>query len=240
MAFPRLNALSYWLFLVSGIVLLSAFATNPRFASGWTLYPPLSDDRFTGFGMDVVLVSLILLGSSSILGAINFITTTLKLRAPGMTMFRLPLFVWAILITATLILLATPVLAAGLTMLLFDRNFGASFFDPAQGGSAVLWQHVFWFYSHPAVYIMILPAMGVVSEVLPVFSRKPVFGYAGMVFSLAAVGILGFMVWAHHMFTTDVQLDGHHVARLHYLPYGHALRHWLSDALPPGWHQRHV
>ena len=145
---------------------------------------------------------MVLIGTSSILGAINFLVTIFKMRAPGMTLFRMPIFVWTMLVTSVLGLLATPVLTSALIMLFIDRNFGGSFFDPRNGGNAILWQHMFWFYSHPAVYIMILPAMGIVSEIVPVFSRKPLFGYKAFVFATAAIGALGFTVWAHHMFTT--------------------------------------
>ena len=152
--------------------------------------------------MNLWIMGLILIGTSSILGAVNFLVTIFRMRAPGMTLFRMPILTWTVLVTAVLILMATPVLTSALIMLFIDRNFGGSFFDPATGGSAILWQNIFWFYSHPAVYIMVLPAMGVISEVLPVFSRKPLFGYKAFVFATAGIGALGFSVWAHHMFTT--------------------------------------
>jgi cytochrome c oxidase subunit 1 len=203
MAFPRINALSFWMLPLGGIIMATGFLVpGGAAANGWTSYSPLSQDKYSGTGMDLWIVAVVLTGTSSILGAINFLVTIFKMRAPGMTMFRLPILVWTSLITSILVLLATPVLASALIMLFIDRNYGGHFFDPAAGGNAVLWQNVFWFYSHPAVYIMILIAMGIVSEVLPVFSRKPLFGYKAFVFATAGIGALGFSVWAHHMFTT--------------------------------------
>jgi cytochrome c oxidase subunit 1 len=205
MAFPRINALSFWLVPPAGIIMFSGFLVSGGAAqAGWTAYSPLA--RTLGTGMDLWIIAVLLLGTSSILGAANFLVTMFRMRAPGMTMFRMPIFCWTILVTAVLQLLATPVLAAALVMLFIDRNFGGSFFDPNGGGNAVLWQNVFWFYSHPAVYIMILPGMGIVSEVLPVFSRKPLFGYKAFVFATMGIGGLGFSVWAHHMFTTGAVL----------------------------------
>lgn len=205
MAFPRLNALSYWLFLASGFLMYGGLLFGGLAAGGWTGYVPLTNSVFSpGRGMDFWVVGLLLTGTSSTLGAINFLATILKLRTPGMTLHRMPLFVWTIMVTATMIILATPVLAAALTLLLFDRQLGTGFFDAAQRGNPVLWQHMFWFYSHPAVYIMILPAMGIISEVLPVFSRKPIFGYKAIAYSSAAIGFIGFLVWAHHMFTVGL------------------------------------
>src|SRR5919197_1270944 len=205
MAFPRVNAFSYWLFLTGGLTLLSAFLAPPGQA-GWTLYATLSEKTTPGStpgaGMDLILIGLMTLGLSSLLGAINFLVTTFKMRAPGMTMFRLPIFVWTFLTTAILLLLSLPALTAALAALFIDRNFGGNFFDPAAGGNTVLWQHMFWFFGHPEVYILILPSMGIVSEVLPVFSRKPLFGYKAFVYATLAIGLLGFGVWAHHMFTT--------------------------------------
>ncbi len=203
MAFPRINALSFWLLPLAAILMLTGFFTDGgSAAAGWTSYSPLAQAKYSGIGTDLWIVAVILIGTSSILGAINFLVTIFKMRAPGMTMFRLPIMVWTMLVTSVLTMLATPVLASGLIMLFIDRNYGGHFFDPATGGNAVLWQNVFWFYSHPAVYIMVLPAMGIISEILPVFSRKPLFGYKAFVFATAGIGALGFSVWAHHMFTT--------------------------------------
>jgi cytochrome c oxidase subunit 1 len=206
MAFPRLNALSYWLYLCGGLVLYSSYLLplGPA-AIGWTGYAPLTNPTYSPTaGVDLWAISLIILGASSTMGAVNFITTTLNMRAPGMTLWRLPLFTWSVLVMAFMVLLATPMLTGALAMQLADRNLGTQFFVAAQGGDPLLWQHLFWFYSHPAVYIMILPAMGVVSEVLPVFSRKPIFGYRAIVWSTVAIGVLGFATWAHHMFTTGL------------------------------------
>ena len=203
MAFPRINALSFWLLPLGGLLIFSGYLFGGAAAEGWTGYAPLTDDRFApGVGTDLWIIGLTLVGTASILGAVNFIATIFKMRAPGMTLFRMPIFVWTVLVTATLILLATPVLTAGLIALFIDRNYGGSFFDPSVGGNPILWQHIFWFFGHPEVYIVILPAMGVVSEVLPVFSRKPLFGYRAFVFATIAIGLLSFSVWAHHMFTT--------------------------------------
>ena len=201
MAFPRINALSFWLLPLGGLLIFSGYLFGGAAAEGWTSYAPLSN-RAEGVGTDLWIIGLTLVGTASILGAVNFIATVFKMRAPGMTLFRMPIFVWTVLVTATLILLATPVLTAGLIALFIDRNYGGSFFDPAVGGSPILWQHIFWFFGHPEVYIVILPGMGVVSEVLPVFSRKPLFGYKAFVFATIAIGLLSFSVWAHHMFTT--------------------------------------
>ena len=183
--------------------MLSGFATGTgAAAAGWTEYSPLAQAKYSGIGTDLWIVALLLIGTSSILGSINFIVTIFKMRAPGMTLLRMPIMVWTMLVTSILVLMATPVLTSALIMLFIDRNLGGHFFDPATGGNAILWQNTFWFYSHPAVYIMILPAMGIISEILPVFSRKPLFGYKAFVFATAAIGALGFSVWAHHMFTT--------------------------------------
>jgi cytochrome c oxidase subunit 1 len=203
MAFPRINALSFWLLPLAGVIMMLGFLLGGAAAEGWTSYSPLANSKYSpGVGTDLWIVGLILIGTSSILGGINFLVTIFKMRAPGMTMFRLPIFVWTMLVTSILVVLGTPVLTSALIMLFIDRNYGGTFFDPASGGSALLWQNVFWFYSHPAVYIMVLPAMGIVSEIIPVFSRKPLFGYKAFVFATAAIGALGFSVWAHHMFTT--------------------------------------
>jgi cytochrome c oxidase subunit 1 len=203
MAFPRINALSFWLLPLSALIALLGFPLGGAAAEGWTSYSPLAESAFSkGPGTDLWIVALTLVGTSSILGAINFLVTIFKMRAPGMTLFRMPIFVWTTLVTSVLVLMGTPVLTSALIMLYIDRNLGGSFFNTALGGNAILWQNVFWFYSHPAVYIMILPAMGIVSEVLPTFSRKPLFGYKAFIFATAGIGALGFSVWAHHMFTT--------------------------------------
>jgi cytochrome c oxidase subunit 1 len=205
MAFPRVNALSFWMLPLGGIVLFSSYALGGPADAGWTEYTPLSEGigaQGNHIGTDLWIVALLLVGTSSILGAVNFITTIFNMRAPGMTMFRLPLFTWTVLVTQLLVLLATPVFTSALALLFIDRNLGGSFFNPAKGGISVLWQNVFWFYSHPAVYVMVLPGMGIISDVLPVFSRKPLFGYKAFVFATAGIGALGFSVWAHHMFVT--------------------------------------
>ena len=203
-AFPRLNALSYWLFLFGGVVLFgSFFASGGAANTGWTIYAPLSA-KVGGDGVDFLILSLHILSVSSLVGAINFLVTIHRLRAPGMTWMRVPLFVWSIEVYAALLVIVLPALSAGLTMLLLDRQVGTHFFEPDEGGNAVLWQHVFWFFGHPEVYIMILPVMGIVSEVLPVFSRKPIFGYTAIVFSTVAIGFYSLLVWAHHMFTVGL------------------------------------
>jgi cytochrome c oxidase subunit I len=209
MAFPVLNMLSYWVIVPAFLVMMTAFfvATGPA-AAGWTSYAPLSalPDAVPGseMGQTLWIISLLLVGTSSIMGAINYITTVVLLRAKGMTMFRLPMTIWALFVTAILVTLATPVLTAALIMLLLDRTAGTHFFLPSGGGHPVLWQHVFWFYSHPAVYIMILPAMGMASDVISCFARKPLFGYRPMVFSIMAIAGLGFIVWGHHMFVSGM------------------------------------
>ncbi len=203
MAFPRINALSLWMAIGGAIVMYSSLLVGAPEA-GWTGYSPLANSVFSKSpGTDMWILGLILIGTSSLLGAINFIVTIINMRAPGMTMTRMPLFGWSILTMSLMVLMSTPVLSGALVMLLFDRNFGTTFFS-GQGADPAMWQHMFWFYSHPAVYIMVLPAMGVVSEVLPVFSRKPIFGYKAIAYSTAAIGLLGFLVWAHHMFTTGL------------------------------------
>lgn len=205
MAFPRINALSFWLLPPAGLLMMAGFLVDGGAAqAGWTAYSPLA--RTLGTGMDLWIIAVIILGVSSTIGAANFMVTMFRMRAPGMTMFRMPIFCWTMLVTSLLQLLATPVLASALVMLFIDRNYGGSFFDPNGGGNAVLWQNVFWFYSHPAVYIMILPGMGIISEILPVFSRKPLFGYKAFAFATLGIGGLGFSVWAHHMFTTGAVL----------------------------------
>jgi cytochrome c oxidase subunit I len=204
MAFPRLNALSFWLLLAGGIVFYASLFWNPPEA-GWTSYPPLSSSQFSpSGGQDAWIYLIHLTGLSSLLGAINFYATIANMRARGMSWGRLPLFVWTILTYSILIIFAIPVIAAAVTMLLTDRHFGTHFFDPANGGSALLWQHLFWFFGHPEVYIMVLPAFGIISEVLPVFARKPIFGYKAIAASSVAIAFLGFLTWAHHMFTTPI------------------------------------
>jgi cytochrome c oxidase subunit 1 len=206
MAFPRLNALSYWLYLFSGIVFVASFfATGGAARTGWTAYPPLSVIT-PGNGQDLWILSLHILTVSSVVGAINFIVTITNMRTAGMTWTRMPLFVWSVQVYAWLLLLVLPVLSAGLTLLLMERQWPDtfSFFRPEGGGSPVLYQHVFWFFGHPEVYIMILPAMGIVSEILPVFSRKPIFGYKAIAFSTIAIGFFSMLVWAHHMYTVGL------------------------------------
>jgi cytochrome c oxidase subunit 1 len=204
MAFPRLNALSYWLFLAGGLVIFSGFLSNNGAANaGWTAYAPLSEaTRTPGAGMDLWLAGLLLTSASGIMGAVNFLTTILLYRAPGMTMWRLPIFSWNMLVTAVLILMSFPAIAVAFSMLLVDRRFGGHLFDPTHGGSAILYQHLFWFFGHPEVYVMILPFFGVITEIVPVFSRKPLFGYTGFVLATLAIAAYSMSVWAHHMFTT--------------------------------------
>ncbi|MEE9219775.1 MAG: cbb3-type cytochrome c oxidase subunit I [Acidobacteriota bacterium] len=208
MAFPFLNMLSFWIAVVAGILMLAGFfVPGGHAAAGWTSYVPLSaDPQWTGvdWGQNLWCISLIVLGVSSLMGAINYITTIINMRAPGMSMFRMPLTVWALFITAILLLLALPVLTSAVGMLMFDRMAGTAFFDPTKGGQPLLWQHLFWFFGHPEVYIMILPAMGVVSDVLATFARKPIFGYRAMVYALISIGFLGFVVWGHHMFQSGM------------------------------------
>ena len=205
-AFPRLNALSYWLFLFGGVTLfLSFFADGGAAKAGWYSYPTLSESLFSpGHGQDLWILSIHLVGLSSLAGAINFVCTIHNMRTPGMSWMRIPLFVWAIEIYSLLLIVVIPVIATGVTLLLLDRQVGTHFFIPDQGGNAVLYQHLFWFFGHPEVYIIILPAMGVISEVIPVFSRKPIFGYKAIAFSTVAIGFYSMLVWAHHMFSVGL------------------------------------
>jgi cytochrome c oxidase subunit 1 len=206
MAFPRLNALSYWLFLFGGIVLYASLFWSPPQA-GWISTLPLADSTFLPSGGEDAWIYMIHLTSiASLLGSINFFVTIVNMRAPGMTWSRIPLFVWTIMAVSLLLIAALPILSGAVTMLLLDRNFGTHFFNPAQGGSVLLWQNLFWFFGHPEVYVLVLPAFGIISEILPVFSRKPIFGYKAIAASTMAIAFLGFLVWVHHMFTTPTPL----------------------------------
>src|SRR5260364_401172 len=206
MAFARMNNFSFWLLPPAALLLCASFLMpGGAPASGWTMYAPLSTQM--GPGMDLLIFAFHIMGASSIMGAINIVVTILNMRAPGMSLMKMPMFAWTWLVTAYLLLAVIPVLAGAVTMLLFDRHFGTSFFNAAGGGDPVLYQHIFWFFGHPEVYIMILPAFGIISHVIPAFSRKPLFGYNSMVYAVAAIAILSFMVWAHHGFATGMPVS---------------------------------
>ena len=231
MALPRMNNWSFWILpFAAALLILSLFMPGGGPAAGWTLYPPLTVQA--GIGMDFTILSVHLLGISSILGSINIIATILNMRAPGMTLMKMPMFVWSWLITAFLLLAAIPVLAGAVTMLLTDRHFGTSFFDAAGGGDPVLFQHIFWFFGHPEVYILVLPAFGVFSQIIPTFARKPLFGYTSMVFATATIAFLSFIVWAHHMYTVGMPMAGElffmYATMLIAVPTGVKVFNWLA------------
>ncbi|HVL55585.1 MAG TPA: cytochrome c oxidase subunit I [Burkholderiaceae bacterium] len=231
MAFARMNNFSFWLLPPAALLLVSSFfVPGGAPAAGWTIYAPLSTQM--GIGMDMGIFALHIMGASSIMGSINIITTILNLRAPGMTLMKMPLFVWSWLITAFLLVAVMPVLAGAITMILTDRHFGTSFFNAAGGGDPVMFQHIFWFFGHPEVYIMILPAFGIVSQIIPTFSRKHLFGYTSMVYAMAAIAVLSFIVWAHHMFTVGMPITGQlffmYATMLIAVPTGVKVFNWVA------------